>query len=71
MFEHFDMQISSAQDQGREVEIRGMSICELSAISEKDVESVLSSAKLIDLLSYIPVAEVVKACKESKNPYEN
>uniref|UniRef100_UPI003F7E0E08 hypothetical protein n=1 Tax=Xanthomonas sp. 0924 TaxID=2835534 RepID=UPI003F7E0E08 len=71
MFDHFNFQVSTVKEQGRKVDISGVSRCDLSAVTAEDVTAVLHSSGLSELLKTIPVDEILKACKEARNPYEN
>ncbi|MET4678841.1 hypothetical protein [Stenotrophomonas rhizophila] len=70
MFSHFTSQIDTAREQGHEVRLRGMRACRMVDIAESDVEAVMVGAGLTDMLGRVAAAEVVKGCREAKNPYE-
>jgi hypothetical protein len=70
--EHFNLQMQTARNQARKINLGGMSFgIELAQISATDVVNVLSVAKLENVCNELTAEVIVKACHESKNPYEN
>lgn len=71
-YEHFELQMRTAKDQSRKVNLAGMSRnIQIGEIQETDVISVMSSAGLSDLCSRLGAEKILSACIKSKNPYEN
>jgi hypothetical protein len=71
-FDHFELQMRTAKDQSRKVDLSGMrKNIQLAEIQEADIISVMSYAGLTTLCSRLGVTNILTACKQSKNPYEN
>jgi hypothetical protein len=69
---HFDMQMQTARDQARKIELNGMrSGIELAQIESQDVINVLAIAGLSEICEKITPKLIVNTCKASRNPYEN
>ena len=72
MYHHFDLQMLFERQQGRELPLRGFPNCAtISSIQESDVEAFLGSVGMQDLCETLTAEEIVKACRESRNPYED
>ena len=69
---HFNLQMQTARDQARKIEIHGMRHgIELAEIQAEDVSAVLLNAGLEEVCRKITPEAIVKACRQSRNPYEN
>ena len=69
---HFDLQMQTARDQARKIELNGMrNSIELAQIEPQDVTNVLSTAGLAEICKEITPQSIADACKASGNPYEN
>ena len=69
---HFNLQMQTARDQARKIELGGMRHgIQLAEIEPQDVENVLAKAGLQDICKKITPQAITSACKSSRNPYEN
>jgi len=69
---HFNLQMQTARDQARKINLGGMRHgIQLAEIDLNDVESVLATAGLGDICKQVTAQVIATACKTSKNPYEN
>lgn len=69
---HFDLQMRTARDQARKINLGGMRHgIQLGEIDSNDVASVLATAELGESCKKITAQAIATACKTSKNPYEN
>lgn len=69
---HFNLQMQTARDQARKIELGGMRHgIQLAEIEPQDVESVLAKAGLQEICRQITPQAIIAACKSSRNPYEN
>ncbi|EIM16874.1 hypothetical protein [Pseudomonas chlororaphis] len=69
---HFNLQMQTARDQARKINLGGMRHgIQLAEIDSNDVASVLATAGLGDICKQITAQAITIACKTSKNPYEN
>lgn len=69
---HFNLQMQTARDQARKIELGGMRHgIQLAEIESQDVENVLSKAGLDEICKQITAQTITAACKSSRNPYEN
>lgn len=69
---HFNLQMQTARDQARKIDLGGMRHgIQLAEIDSNDVASVLATAGLGDICKQITAQAITIACKTSKNPYEN
>jgi hypothetical protein len=72
IYEHFETSMEFARDQGTKVNLDGMRHgIEIGAIEESDVSDALEKAGMAELCNKITPEVILKACRESKNPYEN
>ena len=70
--EHFELQMRTAKDQSRKVDLTGMrKNIQLGEIQEIDVICVMDNAGLSGLCRRLGAANILSACIKSKNPYEN
>jgi hypothetical protein len=70
--DHFELQMRTSKDQSRKVDLAGMrKNIQLAEIQEVDIISVMDNAGLTALCNRIGAANILSACKKSKNPYEN
>jgi len=71
-YEHFEMSMEFAREQGKKVKLGGVrSGIELAQLEEQDVSAALDYAGMSDLCQKLVPAKILQACLESKNPYEN
>jgi hypothetical protein len=69
---HFNLQMQTARDQARKINLSGMRHgIQLAEIDSNDVASVLETAGLGGICKQITAQVITTACKASKNPYEN
>lgn len=69
---HFNLQMQTARDQARKINLGGMRHgIQLAEIDFNDVASVLATAGLEDICKQVTAQAITTACKSSKNPYEN
>lgn len=69
---HFNLQMQTARDQAKKIEIGGMRRgISLPEIGEEDVSKVLQSAGLSEVCERLTPLAIAEACRKSKNPYEN
>lgn len=69
---HFNLQMQTARDQARKIDLGGMRHgIQLAEIEPKDVANVLSKAGLDEICKQITAQAITAACKSSRNPYEN
>lgn len=69
---HFNLQMQTARDQARKINLGGMRHgIQLAEIDSNDVASVLETAGLGGICKQITAQVITTACKTSKNPYEN
>ncbi|MBB4821848.1 hypothetical protein HNP29_005261 [Pseudomonas alcaligenes] len=69
---HFNLQMQTARDQARKIDLGGMRHgIQLAEIDSNDVERVLATAGLEDVCKKITAKAISAACKSSRNPYEN
>ncbi|MBV8659124.1 MAG: hypothetical protein JO142_14990, partial [Burkholderiales bacterium] len=69
---HFDLQMQTAREQSRKIELDGMRVgIQLPEIEALDVTSVLEKAKLGAVCKELTPEAIAEACKKSRNPYEN
>ena len=69
---HFNLQMQTARDQSRKIELGGMrNGIQLAEIEIRDVENVLGKAGLAEICQEITPQVILNACNASKNPYEN
>ena len=72
IYEHFETSMEYARNQGSKVNLGGMRCdIELAQIEAQDVSNVLALAGMTELCDRITPAEIVRACREVRNPYEN
>lgn len=72
MYNHFDLQMRYARDQGRRIELSGFGErATIAAITEPDVQTFLAKIKMDSLRDRLTAAKIVTACRESRNPYED
>lgn len=69
---HFNLQMQTARDQARKINLSGMRHgIQLAEIDSNDVASVLIAAGLEDICKKVTAQAITTACKSSNNPYEN
>ena len=69
---HFNLQMQTARNQARKVDLGGMRHgIQLAEINPQDVEDVLKRAGLEDICKKITTKAITAACKSLRNPYEN
>lgn len=69
---HFNLQMKTAQNQARKIDLCGMRHgIQLAHIDSQDVENVLKSAGLEDICKKITTEAIIAECKSLRNPYEN
>jgi hypothetical protein len=69
---HFNLQMQTARDQARKINLGGMRHgIQLAEIDSNDVENVLEIAGLADICKQITAQSITTACRVSENPYEN
>ena len=71
-YEHFEMSMEFARKQGRKVNLGGVrSDIKLLELQQQDVSAALNLAGMSELCQRLTPEKILKACLESKNPYEN
>lgn len=71
LYEHFEMSMEFARNQGAQVRLDGVRHgIQLAQIDEQDVVAVLKNAEMVDLCERLTPEKILQACKESRNPYE-
>jgi hypothetical protein len=71
-YSHFELQMATARQQSRRVDLTGMRKgIEVGEITAADVSAALQTAGLNVLCGRLGVDNILQACRESKNPYEN
>jgi hypothetical protein len=69
---HFNLQMQTARDQARKIDLGGMRHgIQLAEIGPQDVENVLVNAGLEEISKRLTIQAITAACKSAKNPYEN
>lgn len=69
---HFSLQMQTARDQARKIDLGGMRYgIQLAEIEPQDVTNVLTKAELEVICKQITPQAITAACKSSRNPYEN
>ena len=72
MYNHFNLQMSLEQIQGKKLDISGFPNCaSISSIQDDDVKKFLSLMGMADLCEQMGVAQIANACREVRNPYED
>lgn len=71
-YETFELQMEYARNQARKISLDGVrEAVQLAEINEADVAAVLYAAGLQPLCQRLTPTRILKACKESRNPYES
>jgi hypothetical protein len=72
MYNHFELQMRYACEQGRSISLLGFAErATIAAIEEVDVENFLEKINMKDLCDRLTVAVIVETCRGAKNPYED
>lgn len=72
MYEPFQLQMTYARHQARKVNLTGLTRrATIAALTKGDIEQFLASVNMGDLCDELGSAQILKACREAKNPYEN
>ena len=72
MYNHFDLQMRYAREQGRQIDLSGFANrATVAAIEEADVELFLAGIAMQELCERLTPAEILAACRGAQNPYED
>ena len=72
MYNHFDLQMRYAREQGRRIELGGFAEREtIAAIEENDVVVFLREIDMEELCRRLTPEKIVEACRMARNPYED
>ena len=72
MYEPFQLQMNYARQQARKVDLRGLKrSTTISALTKQDIEKFLDGIHMKELCDELGSAEILRACREAKNPYES
>ena len=72
MFEHFDLQMQFSRQQAKNIKISGLKESNtVAALEEDDIEVFLTSIGLSDICSKLGSKNILDACRNVRNPYEN
>jgi hypothetical protein len=71
-YSHFELQMTTARQQARQVNLTGMRKgIELGEIEAADISAVMHRAGMTALCDKLGATDILDACRKSKNPYEN
>ena len=72
MYGHFELQMRFAREQGRRLDLNGLTpTTTIAALDVDDVEQFLGNIGLGELCAHLIPAAILTACREAQNPYEN
>ncbi|MFP3978703.1 hypothetical protein [Marinobacter sp. KMM 10035] len=72
MFEHFDLQMQFSRQQAKRVTLTGLKESDtVASIEEIDIDSFLESIGMKELCRTLGPANILNACRNVRNPYEN
>lgn len=72
MFEHFDLQMQFSRQQAKYIKVSGLKESNtVAALEARDVEIFLENIGMSDLCSKLGAENILAACRNVRNPYEN
>lgn len=72
MFEHFDLQMQFSRQQAKNINLSGLKDSEtVAALEASDIEIFLGGIGMRDLCSQLGPENILAACRNVRNPYEN
>lgn len=72
MYNHFDLQMRYAREQGRHLELGGLAAAQtIAALNVHEVEQYLGGIGMNDLCTRLTPQAILVACREARNPYDN
>lgn len=72
MYNHFELQMRYAREQGRRIDLGGFAErATIAAIEEEDVRLFLTGIAMQELCERLTPTEIVAACRGARNPYED
>lgn len=72
MFEHFDLQMQFSRQQAKNIKVSGLKESDtVASLVAKDIEIFLEDIGMRDLCSKLGAENILAACRNVRNPYEN
>ncbi|HAC88084.1 MAG TPA: hypothetical protein DCF95_09075 [Gammaproteobacteria bacterium] len=72
MFEHFDLQMQFSRQQAKSINVSGLKESDtVAALEARNIEAFLEGIGMSDLCSQLGAENILAACRNVRNPYEN